>query len=79
MSNDLDAELRRRYRDAVDALPRKQREVFLAHRLDNMSYDEIARRGGMTVRQVERQVATAMYKLVKQMEGEPLSWWERWF
>ena len=50
MSNDLDAELRRRYRDAVDALPRKQREVFLAHRLDNMPYDEIARRGGMTVR-----------------------------
>jgi RNA polymerase sigma-70 factor (ECF subfamily) len=67
MSNDLDAELRRRYRDAVDALSRKQREVFLAHRLDNRSFDEIARRGGMTVRQVERQMAKDMYNLVKKM------------
>jgi len=31
------------------------------------------------VREVERQMARAMYKLVKQMEGGRLSWWERWF
>jgi RNA polymerase sigma-70 factor (ECF subfamily) len=78
MSNDLDAELHRKYRSAVDALPRKQREIFLAHRLQDMPYDEIARRTGLSIRQVERQMARAMYKLVKQMEGEPLSWWERW-
>jgi DNA-directed RNA polymerase specialized sigma24 family protein len=44
-----------------------------------MSYTEIARRRGITVRQVEPQMARAMYKLVKQMEGEQLSWRERWF
>jgi hypothetical protein len=33
----------------------------------------------MTVREVERQMARAMDKLVRQMEGRPLSWWERWF
>lgn len=79
MSNDLDAEPRRKYREAVSALPRKQRQVFLAHRLEDMPYDEIAQHTGMTVRQVERHMAKAMYKLVKQMEGEPLRWWERWF
>ena len=31
------------------------------------------------VRTVERQMARAIYKLSKQMDGHPLSWWERWF
>jgi hypothetical protein len=30
-------------------------------------------------RYVERQMARAITKLCKQMDGEPLSWWERWF
>jgi RNA polymerase sigma-70 factor (ECF subfamily) len=79
MPNNVDADFRRRLEAALAAMPRKQRETFLAHRVDDMSYDEIARRRGVTVREVERQMAWAMYKLVKQMEGEPLRWWERWF
>jgi RNA polymerase sigma-70 factor (ECF subfamily) len=79
MPNNVDADFRRRFEEALAAMPRNQREIFLAHRVDDMSYDEIARRRGVTVREVERQMAWAMYKLVKQMEGEPLRWWERWF
>jgi RNA polymerase sigma factor (sigma-70 family) len=75
MSND--AELLRRLEDAVGSMPRKQREIFLAHRLDGMSYAEIASRTGLTVRQVERQMSRAIYKLCKQMDGHPLSWCER--
>jgi len=52
-----DAELLRRLEDAVASMPRKQREIFLAHRLDDMSYAEIARRTGLSVKQVERQMA----------------------
>ena len=74
-----DAELLRRLEDAVASMPRKQREIFLAHRLDDMSYAEIARRTGLSVKQVERQMARAIYKLCKQMDGHPLSWWEQWF
>jgi RNA polymerase sigma-70 factor (ECF subfamily) len=74
-----DAELLRRLEDAVASIPRKQREIFLAHRVDGMSYAEIARRSGLSVRQVERQMARAIAKLCKQMDGHPLSWWERWF
>jgi RNA polymerase sigma-70 factor (ECF subfamily) len=79
MSHKPDPELLRRLEAAVALLPRKQREIFLAHRLDNMSYAEIASHTGLSVRQVERHVARAIYKLCKQMDGEPLSWWERWF
>jgi RNA polymerase sigma-70 factor (ECF subfamily) len=79
MPSNVDADFKRRLEAALAAMPRNQRETFLAHRVDDMSYDEIARLRGMTVREVERQMARAMYKLVKQMEGRPLSWWERWF
>jgi RNA polymerase sigma-70 factor (ECF subfamily) len=79
MSDKVDADFIRRLEQALAGMPRSQREIFLAHRVDDMSYDEIAHRRGVTVREVERQMAWAMYKLVKQMEGEPLRWWERWF
>jgi len=79
MSDEVDPELLRRLEEAIDAMPRKQRAIFLAHRLDDMSYQEIADRTGLTVRQVERQMARAIYKLCKQMDGYPLHWWERWF
>jgi RNA polymerase sigma-70 factor (ECF subfamily) len=79
MSDTPDPDLLRRMEDAMRAMPKMQREIFLAHRLDDMSYGEIAERTGLTIRQVERQMAKAIYKLVKQMDGEKLSWWERWF
>jgi RNA polymerase sigma-70 factor (ECF subfamily) len=69
----------RRLEDAVSNMPRKQREIFLAHRMHDFSYAEIACRTGLTVRQVERQMARAMYKLSKQMDGRRLTWWERLF
>jgi RNA polymerase sigma-70 factor (ECF subfamily) len=57
MSDDFDGDLPRRLEEAVAVMPRKQREIFLAHRLDDMSYAEIASRTGLSVRQVERQMA----------------------
>ena len=79
MSDTPDPELARRFERAMLNMPKLQREIFLAHRLDDKSYGEIAERTGLTVRQVERQMARAVYKLAKQMDGEKLSWWERWF
>jgi RNA polymerase sigma-70 factor (ECF subfamily) len=79
MTDTPDPDLLRRMEDAVRAMPKMQREIFLAHRLDDMSYVEIAERTGLPVRQVERHMAKAIRKLVKQLRGEKLSWWERRF
>lgn len=68
-----------RLEQAVRNLPRLQREIFLACRLDAMSYDEIARRTGLTRQQVERHVAKAVCKIDRQMDGNPLRWWQRLF
>ncbi|TMJ12148.1 MAG: sigma-70 family RNA polymerase sigma factor [Alphaproteobacteria bacterium] len=69
----------RRFEEAMKNIPKLQREIFMAHRLDDSSYEEIARRTGLSVRQVERHMAEALYKLAKQLGGRKLSWWERWF
>jgi len=79
MRDRTDTDAVRRIEVAVACLPKKQRDVFLAHRLVDMPYEEIACRTGLSVRQVERHMAKAIYKLAKQLDGRELSWWERWF
>ena len=79
MSADDHPEARRHLQDALANLPWIQREVFRLHAVDGYSYAEIAWLLQTDVRAVERQMAKAIYKLAKQMEGRPLNWWERWF
>lgn len=79
MSDTPDPDFLRRIEEAMLNIPKLQREIFMAHRVDDLPYGEIARRTGLTVRQVERHIARALYKIAKQMDGEKLSWWERWF
>lgn len=74
-----DPELRRRLEAALANLPWIQREVFRLHRLEDLSYAEIAWLLRVSEHCVERQMANAIHKLAKQMDGERLSWWERWF
>jgi len=65
---------------ALLTLPRFTREVFLAHRLDDLSYAEIASRTGISVRRVERELARALYGLDRAMRGQPVprKWCRRW-
>ena len=50
-------------------LPQKTREIFLAHRVDGLSYQEIARQHNLCVSTVEKHVAKAMLLLTTWMEG----------
>ena len=77
MLEHADPELLKKLEQAMLKLPRSTRDIFLAHRLDGMSYQEIADRSGLTVRQVERHMAKAIYRLCRELDDEPLSWWER--
>ena len=79
MSDKADPALIRRLEAAITNMPKRQRDIFLAHRVHGMSYAKIADRTGLTVRQVERNMARAIYKLAKQMDGRQLTWWERRF
>ncbi len=62
---------------AMRSLPRLTREIFLAGRLDAMSYAEIARRTGLTVEQVGERMASAMVALDRELSGARMPWWRR--
>jgi DNA-directed RNA polymerase specialized sigma24 family protein len=77
-SEPIDIELLTRTEVALLTLPRFTRNVFLAHRIDDLSYAEIARRTGTSVARVEREMMRALYGFGRAMDGNPLRWWERW-
>ncbi|WP_448661506.1 sigma factor-like helix-turn-helix DNA-binding protein [Sphingomonas sp. CJ20] len=76
MTDDPDPDVKRLER-AVRKLPRLQREIFLAARLDDMSYVEIAERTGLSVREVEREIARALVSIARRMDRQPRRWWRR--
>jgi RNA polymerase sigma-70 factor (ECF subfamily) len=66
----LDLELLGKLEASISSMPPKRREIFLAKRLDGMSYLEIADATGLTVRQIEHHMAKALIHIMKQMDSE---------
>lgn len=58
------------YRAAVDRLPVLSRTVFLLHRVDDLSYTEIADRLAISIDAVEGFIAQALLMLYLMLEGE---------
>lgn len=71
-------ELAQRMEAAIRRMPPRTRTIFLAHRLDGLTYEEIGRRTGLTVHQVERHMASAITKLDREIERSPRRWWRFW-
>jgi RNA polymerase sigma factor (sigma-70 family) len=78
MTDKHDPEALRRLERALLRLPRLQREIFLAVRLDDMSYADIAERTGLTVKQVERQFAKSLRVLWVMADDYRRPWWRSW-
>ena len=53
----------RRLETAISTLRPKTRAIFLAHRLDGLSYSEIAELTGLSVKGVEKQMSKAIAKI----------------
>lgn len=60
-----------RLSECLAGLDAKTRSIFLAHRLDGLSYLVIARDHRLSVSSVEKHIAKAMLELTRSMEG----WW----
>jgi len=58
-----------RLMSALDALPPRMAEAFVLHRFDEMTYAEIARRMGVSVRTVESFIARAVTRVALLVEG----------
>ena len=78
MSNLTEAKIIERLEAGLQRMPKLQREIFLAIRLDDLSYAEIAERTGLTVKQAERHFARSMVTLLEAFDGRPpVAWWKR--
>ncbi len=59
--------LQLRLERAMATMDRRSRAIFLAHRLDALSYEEIARRIGISVARVERHIARAIAHIDREL------------
>lgn len=60
----------RRIEAAMLRLKPKTREIFLAHRLDGMSYAQIAQATGLSVKGVEKQMTRAIAQIRRAMDRD---------
>lgn len=77
MTDDPDPETLKQIERALRKMPRLQREIFLAARLDDMSNAEIAERTGRTIADVERAFAKALASVDRSTSEPPRRWWRR--
>lgn len=57
--------------EAIEALPRRTRAVFVLHRLDGMRHNEIARRLGISVSSVEKHMMKALAQVARHVDRQP--------
>jgi RNA polymerase sigma-70 factor (ECF subfamily) len=57
-----------RYEQSIYAMRWITAEVFLRHRLDDLSYHEIAARFGIGVDEVEKHIAEALYTIARALD-----------
>lgn len=77
MTHEVDPATLKRIERAIRRLPRRQREVFDAVRFDDLSYAGIAERTGLTVREVERLFAEALFNISRHVD-RPRRWGRFW-
>lgn len=58
-----------RLTECLGRLSGKTRDIFLAHRVDGLTYREIADQHGLSISTVEKHVAKATLQLISWMEG----------
>lgn len=64
--------------DALMRMPRIEREIFLAVRLDDLSYAEIAARTGLSVAGAERVFVRALRHFIRNLRDPRRGRWRRW-
>lgn len=65
-----EADVLRIYRRALDELPARTREIFLLHRIDELTYREIGLKLAISVPTVQYHVARALAHIDAALEGE---------
>ncbi|HEV7312617.1 sigma-70 region 4 domain-containing protein [Sphingopyxis sp.] len=68
----------RRVERAARRMSNLERRVFLAIRVDEMSYAEVATELGISIAEVEQNFAASLDVLVRAVEQKDPWWWRFW-
>ena len=74
-----DPETVRRLEAAMRSMSPTTRKIFMAYRLDGYGYGHIASVTQLSVRDVERHIATAVLAVHRHLSGNERSRWRRWW
>jgi RNA polymerase sigma-70 factor (ECF subfamily) len=58
----------RRVDAAIEGLPERTREIFMAHRFEELTYPQIAERSGISIKTVEKHISLALRQLHRALE-----------
>lgn len=61
----IGAERLRRAMSVIQAMPTRRRQVFLLHRVEELSYPQIAAKLGVSVKSVEKHISLALKQLIE--------------
>lgn len=64
---------------ALLAMPHRTRSIFLAHRIDGLSYARIAKATGLSQYRVERHMLAAIRCLSRYSRGDERTRWQIWW
>lgn len=74
----LSAEQREQIRAAIAKQPILTQQIFFAHRFDERNYIEIAAMTGLTIREVESEIARVIVAIDHALSEPPRRRWRRW-
>lgn len=61
----------RRIETAIPLLPDRTREIFMAHRFEDLTYGQIAERMGISIKTVEKHIGAALRELHRALGDRP--------
>ena len=70
--------LLRQYERAVDRIDEEDRAIFLGHRVEELSYRELAERHGVSVAEVEQAMFRSLRVIAQSIDGKSRRWWQFW-
>ena len=75
MTGHPDAKRARQLRRAIRKLPRLQRTIFCEIRFEDLSYEEIGARHGLSAAEAEAVFKKALMNFMLQLDWKPKRWW----
>ena len=70
--------LLRQYERAVDRIDEQDRAIFLDHRVEELSYRQLAERHGICVAEFEQAMIRSLRVIAHSVDGKNRRWWQFW-